>query len=85
MMPSLPETDRALAEVLGRLDPSPLQVRRMRSRMDARLDRLERSIAAEWLDLVRVRPLLTGWLVVATGCAMLVTTPLASLVWALLG
>jgi hypothetical protein len=77
--------DSLLITAMAALGPTPNQVARLQGGIEARLEREQVSLAAEWLELLRRRPLAHGGLVLAAACALLLTTPLGALLWSLLG
>jgi hypothetical protein len=62
------------------LDPDRAQV----ARIGRAIEREGRPFAVEWIELLRARPLAHGGLALAAACLLLATTPLGSLLWALL-
>lgn len=76
--------DARLVEAMAALGPAPAQVARVQAIVEARVERERTPLFAEWLDLLRARPLANGGLALACGAALLLTTPLGSLLWALL-
>jgi len=76
--------DTLLSTAMGALEPTPNQIARLQGVIEARLERERLSLAREWLNLFRQRPLAHGGLALAGGLALLVTTPLGTLLWALL-
>ncbi|HCF58312.1 MAG TPA: hypothetical protein DFS52_10015, partial [Myxococcales bacterium] len=76
--------DRRLASALTALDPSADQVSRMAGAVAAQVARRARALSAEWLELLRQRPLVNGPLALAGACVMLATTPFGTLLWGLL-
>jgi len=78
------EEEATLRDRLDALDPNPAQVARLQGIILTRAEREARPLLAEWLELVRVRPFAHGGLVLAATCALLITTPLGSLLWAAL-
>jgi len=78
-----PDDPRLLA-LFEELDPLPASVARMRGTVHEKLEASRRSLVGEWIALLRVRPVLhTAYLVGATG-VLLVTTPLGTLLGAIL-
>jgi hypothetical protein len=89
MSTSHPE-ERQLTEIFGWLSPRPERVdqieRELLALLDAALpqDRILHSLAAEWLALLRSRPVANAALVLAASFFLLLTLPLALAPFALL-
>ncbi len=76
--------DAELRQLMTTLDPPARQVARMeRAVLDA-LDSRRTSLVQEWLELLRVRPVLHPGLALAAACLLLLTTPLGLLPLSLL-
>jgi hypothetical protein len=79
--------DQALREMMRGLDPNPEQIERMERVLAQRLtcDEPTMSLWAEWIELLRIKPLSTPALAFA-GCAgMVLLSPLSGLLMAILG
>jgi hypothetical protein len=61
--------DELMEEVFGSLGPSEDQSRRMAAALDAQFERPAQSLAAEWAELLRIRPL---WHVTLSAASALV-------------
>jgi len=74
--------DRALLDAMQSLEPDAAQTRAMRARVLEAYEADHTSLAAEWLELLRVRPLAHGgWLLAAAAVLLAQVVPyLASLV-----
>jgi len=77
--------DEALLEAMTAFEPGESTVERMARVIEARVERESAPLYREWFDIVRRRPLAYGTLAFAAAAALLITTPLGSLLWALLG
>lgn len=71
--------ERRLADLMHALDPSPGAEARMQAAVFRALDAPVQSLAAEWIELLRVRPAANGALVLAAGLVLYFTTPLGAL------
>ncbi len=78
------DDDAALRSRLEALDPDARQVGRVGRAVEARVEREATPILAEWVSLLRVRPLAHGGLLLAAACVLVLTTPLGSLLLAAL-
>jgi hypothetical protein len=76
--------DTGLREAVAVLSPTRLQIARVQAQVEARVEREGVPLLQEWLGLLRQRPLAHGGLALVGALAVLATTPLGSLVWALL-
>jgi hypothetical protein len=76
--------DSPLHEALAVFEPTPNQVARLMRLVEDRLERERHSLAWEWLDLLKQRPLAHASLMLVAAFALLATTPLGSLLWAVL-
>lgn len=76
--PRSPE-DLALARRLGPLSPTPAEVDRIAAGVRARLARRPPSLAREWWDLLRARPLVNVPAALAAAALLVTTTPLAAI------
>jgi len=76
--------DIKLQELMTTLDPDPEQVRRMEQAVMSALAARRPSLVQEWIDLLRMRPLLHPGLAMAAACLLLLTTPLGLLSLSLL-
>ncbi len=87
--------DILLGEAFDALGPSSERVAEMERRLFAALEVRDalsppkqspvRALAAEWLELLRTRPVANGALVAAAALVLALTSPLALLPFALLG
>jgi len=66
-------------------DPPSKALDRMEQATLAAFDVTHGSLAAEWVELLRVRPAVHGALTVAAAAALLVVTPLGAIILSLLG
>jgi hypothetical protein len=66
------------------LEPTPGQRRRIEARVRGWLDARQTSLAAEWLGLLKVRPLAGLGGAAAAACLMLFATPLSWVAFAML-
>lgn len=76
--------DAKLIEAMTVLDATEVQVARMGRVVDATLERLKQPLWLEWLVAFRVRPLRSAGLILAAAAVLLLTTPLGSILSALL-
>ena len=67
------------SRLMTALDPDTLQTARMGRAVLAALDARRPSLVQEWIELLRVRPLLNPGLALAAACLLLLTTPLGLL------
>lgn len=77
--------DEALRDRFAALEPPEEALDRMEEAALAAFDATQRSLAAEWVELLRVRPAAHGVLTLAAALALLIVTPLGSLLLSLLG
>lgn len=77
--------ERAVADAMAWMDPSPAVQRTMRLAVLADLEAEETSLWAEWWSLLRVRPVGGPLLAVVAVALVLLSSPLASLPLAVLG
>lgn len=77
--------DAELRRLMTALDPTTEQVGRMEQAVMAALAEQRPSLVQEWIDLLRVRPLLHPGLALAAACLLLLTTPLGLIPLSLLG
>jgi len=76
--------DQGLREAVAVLEPTPGQVARLQVVVAERVERERVGLLDEWLGLVRARPVANGGLALAGALGLMLTTPLGSLLWALL-
>ena len=77
--------DVELRRLMTTLDPTAEQVGRMEQAVMSALSEQRPSLVQEWIDLLRVRPLLHPSLALAAACLLLLTTPLGLIPLSLLG
>ncbi len=77
--------DEKLRQLMTALDPTPDQRQRMERAVMTALAEKRPSLVQEWIDLLRVRPLLHPGLAMAAACLLLLTTPLGLIPLSLLG
>ncbi len=75
--------DGALREAAAALEPTRPQIARMQAQVEERVAREGVPLWAEWLGLVEARPLANGGLALAAALAVLLTTPLGAMLWAI--
>jgi hypothetical protein len=73
-------SDEVPADVWKALEPTPSQRRRIEDQVFAWLEAHETSIVAEWLSLIRVRPLAGLTYAAAAAVSLLLLSPLGWLV-----
>lgn len=71
--------DSTLQDAFSILDPNPEQIERMRAAVLAGFHQRRQSLTAEWIDLLRVRPLANSAYAAAAVAALLIGTPLGSI------
>jgi hypothetical protein len=76
--------DVRLIEAMTVLDATVVQVARMGRVVDATLERLKQPLWLEWLVAFRARPLRSAGLILAAATVLLLTTPLGSILSAVL-
>ncbi|MBN2498928.1 MAG: hypothetical protein JXR96_30340 [Deltaproteobacteria bacterium] len=76
--------DRTLSRAMNALNPGPAQLARMESSVLTALERSRRSLAAEWIELLRVRPLVHAGYSLAAAAGLLLVTPLGAVLLSLL-
>ena len=77
------DQDARLEEAFEALEPVSGEVARMRAHLHRELEGHTRSLVAEWVELLRVRPFAHGGLALAAACALLLTTPVGAVLGAL--
>lgn len=76
--------DRLLLTAFEELEPLPASVARMRGTLHRKLEAERTSLLGEWLELLKVRPVVhTAYLLAAT-VVLLVSTPLGAILRAIL-
>jgi len=75
--------DAGVREAAAALEPTPLQVAQIQATVVARVERESVPLLDEWLGLFQQRPLAHGGLALVGALALLLTTPLGSLLWAI--
>lgn len=75
--------DIELAVTWAKLDPTPLQRQRIEFRVRSWLDARESSLAAEWLGLLKVRPIVGLGFAAMAASLVLIVTPLGWLAFSL--
>lgn len=79
--------EEALASLLATLEPPPHRLAQIEEAAVASLGRApaRASLAAEWIELLRIRPISTSALALAGATALVVLSPLGGLLATLLG
>lgn len=77
-------TDEVLIDAMTAIGPSGAQILRMGRQIEGTVKRVRIPLWTEWLDLFQVRPVRSTALVLAGACVLLLTTPLGSLLRALM-
>ena len=76
--------DRLLLSAFEELEPLPAQVARMRGTIHRKLAAERASLLGEWLELLKVRPVVHTTYLLAAAVILIVTTPLGAILRALL-
>jgi len=76
--------DDQLASAWTTLDPSPAQRQRINTRLSSWLDAKEFSLAAEWLALIKVHPIIVLSAAAVAACFVVVATPLRWIAYSVL-
>jgi hypothetical protein len=71
--------DHDLAHAMRALDPDDLQLARMERVVLRAFEAEQRSLATEWIDLLRVRPVVHGGYALAAAALLLLLSPLGML------
>jgi len=79
-----PTEDHQLRDVFGALDPGKARLARLEERILADLATDRKSLAAEWLNLFRLGPVLNAGYVVTAAAGLAVVTPVGSMLLAAL-
>jgi hypothetical protein len=79
--------DEELAELMKTLDAAPHRVAQIEDAVLAAVSNISerQSLAAEWIELLRVRPLFTAGVALAGGAALLLLSPGVGVLAAILG
>jgi hypothetical protein len=77
-------TENELADTWINLDPTARQRRRIDGRVRGWLEANESSLAAEWIQLIKVNPISAVSVATVAACLVLVATPLGWMAYAAL-
>ena len=70
-----PDSGGPLHDMWEELEPEPGQVARMQVGLVAQMDRVSRSFFREWVDLLRLRPILTPALIAVCSLWLVLANP----------
>ncbi len=76
--------DRALGAQFDAIEPSDERLGRMEAGALASFDATQRSLTAEWIELLRVRPVANAALTLTAAAALILVTPIGWMLLALL-